>query len=336
MGEKKEFIAVDICKLFWALVVVAVHLLPMADVWPESLFWFNQIFGRIAVPYYFVASGYFLAGKLNDKRAVRQQVFHLTSLYGVYTLLHLNLIIKDFKMAGTDIYNIVTELLFLGSYVHLWYLLALILGIVILYFIVQRFKEDTGKIVLIAVVIYVFGTLGNAYSPLMDKVPVYNVMMNAYLDLFKTTRNGIFMGVPFLTMGYIMKKREILGNGKPYLVLLALLLMTVEVYTVKHVLGLESASMYFILPLVVYACYSWSLSIRIHIKYKEFGVVCRKVSFLVYALHMFVHKNLGHYVYYRVNSLGYYIIIVGSTMIAALVIIWLSKYKYFKWLRYLY
>ena len=123
MMNKKEYIAVDIFKVFCALCVASLHLLPFADISPQFLFWFNQVLGRIAVPFFFISSGFFFAGKIKNKDAVKKQLLRLLGLYLLYTVLHLNLIIKDIQLANSSFYDIITEQLFLGSYIHLWYFL---------------------------------------------------------------------------------------------------------------------------------------------------------------------------------------------------------------------
>lgn len=335
-GKKEEYIAVDFFKVACALMVVSLHLLPFADINPDFLYWFNQVLARVAVPFFFVSSGFFFADKIDDRNAVKKRLKRILLLYFIYTILHLNLIIKDLWLTDQGWIDVAANMIFLGTYVQLWYLGSLFTAMIILYFTINILKINTHTLIILIAILYVVGTLGNAYiGPIYGESSVRGYI-EWYFNIFKTTRNGLFMGFPFVCMGYLIKKGVLHHIIKPYQVMFALGLVTFEVYAGKYIWGIEGASMYFSLPLLTYTCFAWIAAVPVNTKYKTVGKTCRKLSFLIYGLHMMVHKNVGHYVYYKVNSLGYYLIIVGATFVLAFSIIWISKYKYFKWLEILY
>lgn len=61
----QEFKTVDVLKFIFAIFVVCLHV-PLTN--PAIEAWFEPLFFRLAVPYFFVASGFFLGLKLYDVR----------------------------------------------------------------------------------------------------------------------------------------------------------------------------------------------------------------------------------------------------------------------------
>lgn len=67
---KEEFIAIDILKFFAALLVVSIHVPPFYDYNFEVSFWMKNVLSAIAVPFFFMASGYFCAEKMENEKKV--------------------------------------------------------------------------------------------------------------------------------------------------------------------------------------------------------------------------------------------------------------------------
>ena len=66
--ERKTYYALDVAKFISAFLVVCIHTGPLLDVDATGNFILVQILARLAVPFFFVASGFLFFRKLDFKR----------------------------------------------------------------------------------------------------------------------------------------------------------------------------------------------------------------------------------------------------------------------------
>lgn len=67
--DNRQFTGVDVTKFIMAFAVIAIHVSSGSVVgipFPEAMQWFNAI----AVPFFFITSGYLLGRKLTEIRAI--------------------------------------------------------------------------------------------------------------------------------------------------------------------------------------------------------------------------------------------------------------------------
>lgn len=62
--QKNNYTNLDIAKFVCALLVVMIHAEPLADTASEMNFFLVKILARVAVPLFFVMSGFFLFGPM--------------------------------------------------------------------------------------------------------------------------------------------------------------------------------------------------------------------------------------------------------------------------------
>lgn len=350
LSNKKEFIAVDVCKVLCAYGVVSIHLLPFADVSWELMFWFNQVLCRLAVPFFFLSSGFFLYNKIHDKNQVCIYIKRLLWLYLFYTIVHFGLILKNYWEDGFTgfaiLKNFLRDFFRTGSYVQFWYLPALVIAVLLCYLVTARFRINERILIVVTCVFYILGVLINAYSPLFSQISGVARFVEVYLTVFGTARNGILFGFPYVFWGMLFKKyagqiqiyKAKSKRKKVFISMFAVCMLglAAEAYMVRALTGQESFSMLFMTPLTVSCLFLSLCSVEVSLQYAEIGKWMRKISFLIYAWHMFVHKYFGPYVYYKMDSQWYYLVIILSTTVLAGGIVYFSKYERFKWLRYLY
>lgn len=99
---------------------------------------------------------------------------------------------------GLDLFGALKMLLFDGTFYHLWYFPACIIGVLLVYGMSRWL--DIGMMTAIAVVLYIVGLLGDSYYGLTVKVPALNVIYNAMFRVFSYTRNGFFSHRYFLCL----------------------------------------------------------------------------------------------------------------------------------------
>ena len=100
---KRQYPAIDVAKFIFSILVVAIHTVPLGN--NDYGFPLNLLgsLSRLAVPFFFMASGFFLSKKFDgdfySERniiAVKKYALHILFLYGLWTLIYLPITIGDY------------------------------------------------------------------------------------------------------------------------------------------------------------------------------------------------------------------------------------------------
>jgi surface polysaccharide O-acyltransferase-like enzyme len=99
IGQKhwigRQYNSIDLCKFIMAFAVVAIHTLPFADVKNVVFRNIYDTFVGLAVPFFFLASGYLLAVKMDypygsegDLHRIQKQLRGMLRLYLTWTVIY--------------------------------------------------------------------------------------------------------------------------------------------------------------------------------------------------------------------------------------------------------
>lgn len=102
--------------------------------------------------------------------------------------------------------NLLRGLVFDGTVYHLWHLPAAILGLAIVWRLVE--KLDYPKGLAVAAVLYLVGLFGDSYYGIVGRLPVVKKFYDLLFQLFDYTRNGIFFAPIFLMLGGYMAEQK--------------------------------------------------------------------------------------------------------------------------------
>jgi serine/alanine racemase len=328
------------------LLVVSIHIDPFLDVNKDFSFWFINVFARCAVPFFFMTNGFFLKDKIYDNRKLGIYIGKIVRMYMLYTILYIPLILYNYKKVYPTSEYLIHFLkgFFVGGlYMQLWYFPAAIIAVLLLHLCLVTLKLNVRKVVAISFMLYIIGCMGNSYQSLI----VSNVYMKKILDFyesyFSTTRNGIFMGFLFVTLGYVIYSVNVTISKKKLCVytLVGFALVNIEAFLICFYLGDDGEfDMFLTLPLWIVFGFILLCSISLSDKYIGFGKYLRKLSVLIFGLHIwvkfYVHWILLHIMKEFLNSFTYWLVMTGLTVLVSVVIIRLSGYKYFSWLKLFY
>lgn len=196
--------SVNIMKLTCAYLVVAIHTDPLSDINAQVGFLASEVITRVAVPFFFLVSGYYYCLKIKaDRRYFKTYIKNLLISYciwaGIYYIVNLFTAISGgYFTIKSYIVDCVVKFLLYGPYYHLWYIPALFIAVFTVTF-VEKMKAR--KIVFpLSLVAYVVGVIGCAYYQLGIKIPGLRVLYQA--QCFETIRKIFFMGIPFFVAGY--------------------------------------------------------------------------------------------------------------------------------------
>lgn len=329
LSEKKEYRAIDFAKFTAALLVAAIHIPPLED----CNFWlsheFQQVVCRMAVPFFFLCTGFFLGEKLCDRERTKKYLFHIGKMYLFWTLCYAIPILERFWKTERSFPENAGELLrrffLIGSYIQLWYLLATAAAAALLYLFVSVLKWRDHTAIAAAVLLYVTGVLGNSYRHAFDGLPIAAEVIKGYQAGFLTTRNGIFFGFPFVAAGYLLWKYRGKIRQRRYglWTMIFLAAMFVEEYLVRKAWGEGSHDMYFLTPAVAVCLFLAAAWISLPQRTAAAAKLLRRLSTYLFLLHMLVNFWLKKTVLWEQAWVRYspvhYGIVVGISIFLGLV-----------------
>ena len=213
MYQSKSKPYVDIFKFIFSICIVLLH---------NNIFSMHSFFDpvvvlliNLAVPYFFVASGYFLAEKVKFASTLEERksicftyIKRLAIKLLIFEPISIVLWLAKRYLDGLSVPSIL--LLTLQDILvypkgALWYIQALIVAVLLLMpFILCR---KTHHAIIPALVLFVLSVLGNRYYFLIENTPMGQLYLQ-YEQIFLTTRNGLFVGLPFVLSGYLISLLE--------------------------------------------------------------------------------------------------------------------------------
>lgn len=341
-----NYTGIDIAKFLCSILVVTIHV----PLWGYEHFENNYIgafIARLAVPFFFITSSYFLFCKVNSgtkwgNSVIRNYLKRILNLYIIWTFVYLPISVVQLKtiMGGINTYTImdyIRRCLFVGSFVHLWYMVALITSISIFAVVMKTIKYDM-MIYVICALLYVVGLTGQGWNiNIADVCPYITFCIDVYDKIFETTRNGILEAPIFIAMGYYFSKHESNKTNVDHLLFICfLLIMFYEfVFLTNDFVNVSDYCMSLVPASFLLFKIAKNSSFVIT---KQNSILFRKMSSLIFFLHYwiaFIVHNVFKYVYEDVTHTCFWFILtlVLSITCAYLIVCISNKIKL---LRYFY
>ncbi|QOG88861.1 acyltransferase [Flavobacterium columnare] len=188
----------DVLKIIMAFLVIALHIFPVSKVTGiEGLISYEIASGitRIAVPTFFLISGYFLRNKLNDKPYLWKYTKRILLLYVVWQFIYLPDLIRFYNLGWFSKSDMILKLIY--GYWHLWYLLATTIAVGLLYLLRNLSTAIKTKLILFLLILGYSFQIG-IQSNRLDLMFLY--------EIIGTTRNYLFFALPMMMIGTMYDK----------------------------------------------------------------------------------------------------------------------------------
>ena len=212
---RKEYTTVDLLKFFFSICIVGLHtsLLHSDESFPAWLA--CSLVFRTAVPYFFIISGYFLAGKIyvieridrkNIRAVTRNYCNKLLPPLAFWGTLGLFIDLANQLRKGTDVRTIILYICKSFFYPRnaMWFLLALIIGTILLTELYLRVKRWYICWMCISVVGYAIVLLCNNYYFIVESTFLGNIA-RMFINVCSSARNGIFFAPCFIGVGFVIR-----------------------------------------------------------------------------------------------------------------------------------
>lgn len=163
---KQNYPGIDVIKFIMAFAVVSIHapeyLWPEARVYPEFFRWFI----RLAVPFFFIVSGFLIQGKLDTMNGIEEQStylrkrsLHIFRIWCVWLLIYLPLTVWGNLHSNAPVSEIVRNyfenVVFTGRSLYaqpLWFLYSMAIAFMI-WSVVVHWLSKTGLLILFCLVL---------------------------------------------------------------------------------------------------------------------------------------------------------------------------------------
>jgi len=172
----------------------------------------------------------------------------------------------------------------------LWFILSEIIAIIILYFFIKKDKIATA--ITMGCILLPICLLGDTYSFLLKDNYIQSIM-NTYLKIALSTRNGLFAGFPLFTVGFVIsyKEKKIYNTNIIKNIILLFVVTVIGIYEATKIRYLSSHYSFLItgvitaVLLVIISITARSINIKIN------TCLLRNLSTSIY----FMHRPIIYY-----------------------------------------
>ena len=192
---------IDAFRLYTLFLVGWAHIEFLEEFSPKSLptkvLQLAIIIGvRYTIPFFFIVSGYFVGGKmaLEPSNAIPIAVKSSKKLVQAFLFWSMIYAIEQPKKFLYLVQQRPFKLLFEGTEIHLWFLVALFLTIWL--FALWPFKMKSYHFLLLGIALYICGLLGGSYKA----TPIG-------FDMHFKTRDALFFGTVFFAIGIMFRNK---------------------------------------------------------------------------------------------------------------------------------
>lgn len=202
--DKRNY-SIDMSRIIFAIMVVAVHTNPLYDISETLGYIATNIIPMIGVLFFFSVSGfYYTRSLLSGKRIFKKTFISVLKVYitwsFVYFFVDLINVFLQGKLLVPFIKSFTLNFFIHGSHYHLWFFPAILFCFLIVAFFHRiRLINVLGYA---SIFLFVLGLLGSSYYSVGNSIPLIKLIINK--SYFPFIRRVLSMGFPFFMLGYFL------------------------------------------------------------------------------------------------------------------------------------
>lgn len=331
----KQYSAIDLFKLFAAILVVAIHTHPF---YPTVLDYYFTCFCRIAVPFFFVATSFFFFRKPDAD--IRKYNTRMLTIYILWFVIELPIVYHKFfiefdRSLPLQMANFARCLLFSNTWGASWYIMACVISVNIIYYLTRTHNNMVA--LALAGCCYFVSLLGGSYYGafvgLLDERSA--TLFQAFCYLFCPT-NSFIVALMYIVAGKVIAANEhrlcdysIRHRGILLIATLSAMLSgAVEMSMMAWSVQVDDTFV-FLLPLI---CVLFVLLMGSPLGInKEAARWCRSLSILIYLIHpIFTFINSYSGIMDEFGLATFVVVLATSMLLASLIIILSKRYTFLR------
>ncbi|CAM3777171.1 acyltransferase family protein [Rahnella victoriana] len=305
--------ALDAVKLLACFFIMVVHVGNYNEL-PALYGDLFRVSSRWALPFFFLSSGYLMG--MAKELDVGRKLNRLVSILFYSSIIYIPII---YRAVGGNIEKLIgkvisADTLHGGTFFHLWFISALILGVVLTNYMLKNVSLRWSLFIAFLIII------GCWYGDLIKS-------LGYKIYIFYPLRTLIAFSLVYL--GFILAKTNALSMIKNsisvFVIILGIMAMITEVYLMHRFYGADMNERQFPLMCVPVSVFLLALSVNINIKDNLISRLGKDFSLGVYLIHPFL-------LYIAVHDVGYFIAqnssvkLVSCFVISIFILIFAKRY----------
>ena len=334
--EKTQYYGLDLLKFLMALLVAARHVIQIY--YPAESRWrlvIGNWLSNLAVPVFFVIAGFLLFKKLTntDWTIIRRYVCRILKLYILWCIIYWPIDIYNWHQSGEPVLKTILfyfqSFLFSSTITQLWYLPALATACLIVW---AGYKAGLKiwMLLLLTSLLFIFGCSCNNQYFLEHSPRKIQEFIHWYAPIFLTTRNGVFYGSLYVTLGLWFSRKQ--WHMPPLLAAVGSLIFLGVMY--KEVSTFSNANMVFsAVPTVVCLV---ELAMGLKGTSSRFFLFLREQSQWIYFSHYYFIHLFSWTIHYNplpMTKKNIMLSVLGPMFLFTFFISFLSHRQHGQWLR---
>lgn len=333
----KQYKSLDVAKFICAILIIIIHTSPFSSFSKALTFGFRNIVCVIAVPFFFLTSGFLAFKKIdslaqeNKNKYVAGYLKRLAIMYGIWSAVYFPFVVIKWTRKGFTIYSVleyVKDFFFEGSYSTIWFLPALFTAVLLVYLLHKKLSYKT--IFLISAIIYIFTLAGSSYYGLATKIPFIKGIFELYYSFFDSIKNGVLFGMIFVSLGALVSENEEIITKKTtafkafILVCFFAIILAIEEFLVAYfnfnmrgvdtVISLVPFGYFFIRFLLVFDVKVSDETCILMRKYSILMFLCQRIPLSI--IEMFMGNTI-----IATNSIVFFFVVLITTLLISFVIL---------------
>jgi hypothetical protein len=250
---------------------------------------------RLAVPFFFIVSGYFLYKRIQSPKEPNTTLKRLLILYFAWVLIEsITLFPIVLSILKLPLIMIIIRFFLIGITGSLWYIASLIITIFIIAPLLK--KDKILPLLIIGVILFLFGACADTYYGLFVKT-MFGPAIKEYNAIFILPQVGIVESMLFVSLGALISKyklnEKIKNSG--LLSIIFIIILLVETFILNKSGIAKDANMYLSSILAAPFIFIWAINFNKNIS-KKFSMLCREYSVGLYCSHQIILLALGAFV----------------------------------------
>ena len=330
--EQKNYNSIDLFKFVMAICVVAIHTNPMDKCTIKLVNDIYTTFVGMAVPFFFIATGFLLANKMEypfwgtqNKTIMKNYLFRIIKLYLLWTVLYMPLAAWHFVSTGTPLIRAILQyirgFILLGEQYNswpLWYLLSTIYTLMLLILLLKH-KKSLKTILAVGGVVFLF-RIGLVYIVEYDGVFTPVVFAQKILNL-TIMKGAVFTGMFYIPVGMALSRKK-MPDWASWAVMICSFAINIAIE--------ESGISSILTAMTVIALFIFVKGVNLKDSFVYF--ILRKMSSVIYFVHMYAW-SIYYKLIYGEKTYGFDCFVATlfiSILIALIYVVFIRKNRFLK------
>ncbi|MBS7146772.1 MAG: acyltransferase [Intestinibacter bartlettii] len=216
--SKKNIVGIDLFKLIAAILIVILHCI--GNFFGEIGNAFKINICSIAVPFFFITSGYFYGRGLNRNENSKKTYFikyekNLIKMYIAWSLIGIPFMIRSYLSIYGNRYSyifllMIRNVFFTGTFGIYWYILAMIGSSILIYYFSSRNRLKLMYI--LSFLCFIFGILYSGFQSWSENHIIFSYLFKLTWIIFASERNFLMVSWFYMGIGYYLATHEVKIN----------------------------------------------------------------------------------------------------------------------------